>query len=67
MHPDELNKPLGLDTAAQMKPREIPWAGFAFAGLALLGAGVFALTNRGASSKTLASLSLDLLAITLAE
>jgi CubicO group peptidase (beta-lactamase class C family) len=32
-----------------------------------LGAGVFALTNRGASSKTLASLSLDLLAITLAE
>ena len=42
MHPDELNKPLGLDTAAQPKPREIPWAGFAFAGLALLGAGVFA-------------------------
>lgn len=32
-----------------------------------LGAGVFALTNRGASSKTLASLSLDLLGLVLAE
>ena len=42
MHPDELNKPLGLDTGAQAHRREIPWVGVAFAGLALLGAGVFA-------------------------
>ncbi|MFN3889717.1 MAG: hypothetical protein ACK4MV_04905 [Beijerinckiaceae bacterium] len=42
MHPDELNKPLGLDADSQARGREIPWGGVALAGLVLLGAGVFA-------------------------
>lgn len=42
MHPDELNKPLGLDADTQPHRREIPWAAIAFAGLAVLGVGVFA-------------------------
>lgn len=42
MHPDELNRPLGLDAAAPAPRGEIPWKSVAFAGLAFLGAGVFA-------------------------
>lgn len=42
MHPDELDKPLGLDADAHAHRREIPWAAIAFGGLAVLGAGIFA-------------------------
>lgn len=45
MHPDELNKPLGLDVGPQAPRREIPWKGLAFAGLGLLGVSVFAFTR----------------------
>ena len=42
MHPDELNKPLGLDADAQTRVRrETPWALIATCGLVLLGASVF--------------------------
>ena len=43
MHPDELNKPLGVDAdTAALPRREIPWAGIAFGGLLFLGGGIFA-------------------------
>jgi uncharacterized protein len=42
MHPDELNKPLGVDADTQAHPRrDIPWSLIAVGGLAVLGAGVF--------------------------
>jgi polysaccharide deacetylase 2 family uncharacterized protein YibQ len=60
MHPDELNKPLGLDKDAQAQRREIPWKAIALGGLAMLGAGVFAFdrligpTSQDAAARTAA-------------
>lgn len=42
MHPDELDKPLGLDAEPPANRRDVPWAAIAFGGLAVLGAGLFA-------------------------
>lgn len=62
MHPDDLNRPLGLDAGSSAHPRrEIPWGAIAFSGLAFLGAGIFAfarLTESGAADPvaTMASL-----------
>lgn len=41
MHPDDLDRPLGLDADPASRPRrEIPWAAIAFGGLLVLGAGI---------------------------
>ncbi|MBX9761263.1 MAG: divergent polysaccharide deacetylase family protein [Beijerinckiaceae bacterium] len=63
MHPDELNKPLGLEAEPAALPRrEIPWAGIAFGGLLFLGAGIFAFARLTDASFTDPSAALAALA-----